>query len=156
MSYSNQTYTNQAYSNQGYSNFDRYLEAEVLSADPVKLVCMLYRGAIEATVAARRHLKAREIKERSRQIMRASAILRELSHSLDPQHKEMSSRLRDLYAYMQKCLLEANARQIDPPLAEVEQLLSTLLEGWKEVAPPAPSVSTESTGQAHQSVSCTY
>src|ERR1700691_1105780 len=149
-------YSNKAYSNQSYSNFDRYLEAEVFSADPVKLVCLLYRGAIEATVAARRHLKAREIRERSRQIMRASAILRELSHSLDPQYKEISGPLGDLYTYMQKCLLEANSKQIDPPLAEVEQLLSTLLEGWKQVAPPQPSVSTESTGEAYQSVSCTY
>ena len=62
-----------------YSN--RYLETEVFSADPVKLVCMLYRGAIEATVAARRHLKAGEIRERSRQIMRALTILQELSRS---------------------------------------------------------------------------
>jgi flagellar protein FliS len=144
------------YSNQGYSNFDRYLEAEIFSADPVKLVCMLYRGAIEATAAARRHLKAREIQQRSRQIMRASAILRELSHSLDPQYKEISGPLSELYTYMQKCLLEANAKQIDPPLAEVEQLLSTLLEGWKNVAPVAPPVSTDSTGRAYQSVSCTY
>jgi flagellar secretion chaperone FliS len=149
-------YSNQAYSNKGYSNFDRYLEAEVSSADPVKLVCMLYRGAIEATAAARRHLKAREIAPRSRQIMRTSAILRELSHSLDPQYQEISGPLSNLYAYMQKCLLEANAKQIDPPLAEVEQLLSTLLEGWKAAAPAAPAVSTESTEQAYQSVSCTY
>jgi flagellar protein FliS len=148
-------YSNQAYSNQGYSNFDRYLETEVFGADPVKLVCMLYRGAIEATVAARRHLKAREIKERSRQIMRVSAILRELSHSLDPKYKQISGPLADLYTYMQKGLLEANAKQIDPPLAEVEQLLSTLLEGWKAVAPATPAVSTESTDRAYQSVSCT-
>lgn len=145
-----------AYSNQGYSNFDRYLETEVFSADPVKLVCMLYRGAIEATAAARRHLKAREIRERSRQIMRASAILRELSRSLDPQYEQISGPLRDLYAYMQTCLFSANSKQIDPPLAEVEQLLTTLLEGWKAVTPPTPLVSTDSTGEAYQSVSCTY
>lgn len=145
-----------AYSNRGYSHFDRYLETEVFSADPVKLVCMLYRGAIEATAAARRHLKAREIRERSRQIMRASAILRELSRSLNPQHEQISGPLRDLYAYMQTCLLNANSQQIDPPLAEVEQLLTTLLEGWKAVTPLSPPVSTDSTGDAYQSVSCTY
>jgi flagellar protein FliS len=141
-----------AYSNPGYSNFDKYLETEVFSADPVKLVCMLYRGAIEATAAARRHLQARQIRERSRQIMRALAIVRELSRSLDPQYEEISRPLRELYAYMQTRLLEANAKQIDPPLAEVEQLLSTLLEGWKTAVPPAPSVRDE----AYQPVSCTY
>jgi flagellar protein FliS len=145
-------YSNQGYSNTGYLKVDRYLETEVLSADPVKLVCMLYRGAIEATVAARRHLKAGEIRERSREIMRVSAILRELTESLDPHYEEISRPLRDLYSYMQKQLLAANAQQIDVPLAEVEELLSTLLEGWKSAIPAALPVSPE----AYQSVSCTY
>jgi flagellar secretion chaperone FliS len=135
-----------------YSNFSKYLETEVLSADPVKLVCMLYRGAIEATAAARRHLKAGDIRERSRQIMRAAAILHELSRSLDPQYEEISRPLRDLYAYMQARLLAANANQVDPPLAEVEQLLSTLLEGWKSVMPTPPAVVQEE----YEPVSCTY
>jgi flagellar protein FliS len=143
-----------AYSNPAYSNHGKYLEAEILSADPVNLVCMLYRGAIEATNAARRHLEAREILQRSRQIMRAVEILRELTRSLDPQYKEISRPLADLYTYMQARLLEANARQIEPPLAEVEQLLSTLLDGWKSavaVSAPAPIAA-----EAYQPVSCTY
>jgi len=135
-----------------YSNFDRYLETEVFGADPVKLICMLYRGAIEATAAARRHLKAGQILERSRQIMRAVAILRELSRSLDPHYEQISRPLRDLYIYMERQLLTANARQIDTPLAEVEQLLSTLLEGWKTVTPPSLPIVEES----YQPMSCTY
>jgi flagellar protein FliS len=133
------------------SSYDKYLETEILSGDPVQLICMLYRGAIESTSAARRHLKAHEIKDRSRQVMRAYAILRELSRSLDPQH-EISRPLRDLYAYMQARLLDANAQQADPPLAEVEQLLSTLLEGWKDAIPVAPPIPSEK----YQPVSCTY
>jgi len=136
-----------------YSNHGRYLETEVLGADPVKLVCMLYRGAIEATSAARRHLEARQILERSRQIMRAMEILRELARSLDPQYEAISRPLGDLYAYMHGRLLEANAKQIDPPLAEVERLLSTLLDGWKSVAVAAPSAVV---AESYRPVSCTY
>jgi flagellar protein FliS len=141
-----------AYSNQGYSNFNRYLETEVFSADPVKLVCMLYRGAIEAAAASRRHLQAGKIRERSHEILRALAILRELTRALDPHYPEISRPLGELYAYMQTRLLEANAQQIDAPLAEVEQLLSTLLEGWLAAAPAAPPVIAE----AYQPMSCTY
>lgn len=141
-----------AYSNAGYSNHGKYLETEVFSADPVKLVCMLYRGALDTTAAARRHLKAREIRERGRQIMRALEILRELTRSLDPQYEEISGPLRDLYTYMQTRLLEANSKQIDEPLAEVEQLLSTLHEGWKTATPPAHAIASET----YQPVSCTY
>jgi flagellar protein FliS len=140
-----------AYSNQAYFNVDRYLETAVFSADPVKLVCMLYRGAIEATASARQHLKAGDIRQRSRQIMRVVAILQELSHSLDPQYQEISRPLGDLYAYMQTRLLEANSKQIDAPLAEVEQLLSTVLEGWDTVTPAALPV----VEQAYQPLSCT-
>jgi flagellar protein FliS len=124
----------------------------VYSAEPVKLVCMLYRGAIDATSAARRHLKDRQIRERSREIMRAVKILRELTLSLDPHYEQISGPLRDLYAYMQTRLIEANARQIDQPLAEVEQLLSTLLEGWKTVLPVAPIIGHE----GYRPMSCTY
>ena len=72
--------------------------------DPVKLVCMLYRGAIEATAAARRHLQARAIRERSREILRAYAILRRANPVARTRNIEEIEMLRPrhlLYAYMQ-------------------------------------------------------
>jgi flagellar protein FliS len=132
-----------------YTNHGRYLETEVLSADPVKLVGMLYRAAIEATGAARRHLKAGAIGERSRQIMKAWEIVAELSRSLDHQRGgEISRSLNGLYAYLQRRLLEANMQQADAPLAEVEQLLTTLDEAWATLRiAPTPS-------GRHEPVSC--
>ena len=141
-----------AYSNTAYSNYGKYLETEVYSADPVKLVCMLYRGAIEATAAARRHLKAGEIRERSKEILRAMDILRELNRSLDPKYKEISVPLSDLYNYMLRQMIQANAKQIDAPMAEVEQLLTTLHDGWKASTPVAVAAGSET----YQPVSCTY
>jgi flagellar secretion chaperone FliS len=132
---------------------DQYLEAEVLGADPVKLVHMLYRGATEAVAAARRHLAAGEIRQRSRQITKSWEILYELSRSLDHERGgEISRRLGALYAYMQTLLLEANARQTDAPLAEVEALLATLGEGWSGVQFPAPMAREP----VYQPVSCVY
>lgn len=132
-----------------YSNHGRYLETEVFSADPVELVRMLYRGAMEATALARRHLRAGEIAERSRHIMRAFAILGELSRALDPKYEQISRPLGELYAYMRQQLLEANAKQVDAPLAEVERLLATLYDGWKSGHPPVESA-------AYRPFSCTY
>lgn len=128
----------------------RYLETEVFSADPVKLVCMLYRGAIDAVRAARRHLQEKDIRQRSKNIMKAYGILQELSRSLDPQY-EISGNLGGLYTYMQKQLLEANGKQMEAPLEEVERLLSTLLEGWNAAVAAAPVVE-----ESYQPVSCTY
>jgi flagellar protein FliS len=132
--------------------YNRYLEAEVLNADPLKLVRMLYRGAIEATGEARRHLAAGEIRERSLEIMRAWKILHELAQSLDHQRGgEISLALARLYAYMQRRLMEANARQADAPLAEVELLLGTLCEAWQSVQPSPPREVS-----SYQPVNCSY
>jgi len=109
--------------------YNTYLEAEVFGADPVKLIHMLYRGAVEAVGAAHRHLAAKQIRERSRQVNKAWNILQELSRSLDLERGgEIARRLGELYDYMQRRLIEANAQQSDAPLAEVESLLNTRCE----------------------------
>lgn len=124
--------------------YEQYLEAEVMNADPAKLVHMLLRGAIEAVGQARRHLAAKDIRERSRQIMRAWEILQELGASLDhAQGGTISRGLAGLYAYMQERLLDANRLQTDAPLAEVESLLGTIEEGWRTVKTPSPDESCE-------------
>jgi len=120
---------------------DAYLESQVLTAEPIELVRLLYRAASQATRSARSHLAAGRIAERSRQISRAHAILSQLSLSLDHvRGGTLSGRLAELYDYMQRRLLEANLQQKAEPLAEVESLLCTLLEGWEEIrtAEPAP------------------
>src|SRR5580658_7300789 len=96
------------------TRFVQYLEAEVLGADPVKLVNLLYRGALEAIGAARRYLAAGDILRRSRQISRAWEILLELLRSLDRERGgELGTRLAALYIYMQQRLIEANVQQTD-------------------------------------------
>jgi flagellar protein FliS len=109
---------------------DSYLEAEVFGATRIELVRMLYKAAIEAVAQARKHLRNGEIRERSRQITKAWDILGELNRSLDHSQAELSKSLGELYAYMQNRLLEANSKQIEEPIAEVERLLNTLNEAW--------------------------
>ncbi len=113
-----------------------YLESQVLTADPLELVRLLYRSAADATHRAAAHLAAGRIAERSRQISKAYAILSYLSSALDPSNGGTLSRsLAELYDYMQRRLLEANARQRPEPLAEVEGLLTVLLQGWEKIRP---------------------
>ena len=107
---------------------------------------ILYRAAIESVAAARTHLATGAIRARSGEIMRAWEIVGELTRSLDHQHGVAISRpLADLYAYMQtRARSRLILKQIDPPMAEVEGLLSTLFEEW--AAAPAmrpPAVTPE-------------
>jgi flagellar protein FliS len=110
-----------------------YLEDKILNADPMELVCILYRAAKDAVASARTHLAASHIAEKGRQVSKALAILAELTASLDHAGGNTLSRsLAELYDYMQRRLLDASLRQRPEPLGEVESLLGTLLEGWEE------------------------
>jgi flagellar secretion chaperone FliS len=117
---------------------ETYLENQVLTASPLELVRMLYRGAIDFVVQARRCLAAGDIAGRSKAIDRVQAILDELRGSLDPNAAaEISQNLSALYTYMRTRLTEANLLQKDAPLAETESLLTTLYKAWESAEAPA-------------------
>lgn len=117
-----------------------YLESEVLQAEPLKLVQLLYRGAIEAVRKARTHVRQGEIRPRSEQITKAMDIITELATSVDRERGgELAMNLVELYDYMQRQLQAANFQQVEGPLAEVESLLSTVAEAWDQIAPEPAS-----------------
>ena len=118
-----------------------YFEQMILSASPIELVRLLYQQAIASVVDAREHLREGRIRERGAAIRKAPAILAELMISLNPEYApEMAENLRKLYCYMQERLLEAHMRQIDGPLEETGQLLTTLADAWREEESPASTV----------------
>ncbi len=111
---------------------DQYFEAEVLNADPVKLVTLLYRGARGAVTAATVALSEGNISERSKQILKAWEIVQELSRSLDHQQGgEISRQLAELYAYVGQRLLDANAEQSVKPLEDAGAVLAILADAWQ-------------------------
>src|SRR5271157_4837412 len=119
-----------------YNGIATYLESGVMSADPVELVRMLYRGGIEAVEKARQHLREGDIAARSAQLTKAGAILAHLTFSVNRDADPALGRnLVELYDYMQRRLLRGNLEQADRPLAEVSRLLSTLLDAWVECGP---------------------
>jgi flagellar protein FliS len=116
---------------------DSYLDNQVMAADPIELVRMLYRGAVDAVRDARRRLAVGQIQERSNAINRILAIVDELNASLDHTNGgEISRNLAELYAYIIQLLMRANIRQEDAPLAEAESLLTTLSQGWEQATLP--------------------
>lgn len=117
---------------------DTYLENEVLSADPVRLVQMLYRGAIANVQAARAHLASGDIRARANAVNKTCDILAELALSLDHQKGgDISRQLAELYAYMLRRLNHGNTTQTDAPFAECESLLADLLDAWQHCGSPS-------------------
>jgi flagellar protein FliS len=135
--------------------YDSYQEAQVLSASPLELVRLLYRGAIEAIRTARQCLEARDIAGRSQAITKALQIVAELSLSLDRQKAaELSRTLGELYNYIQRLLIDANCRQVDPPLAEAQELMVTLQEAWEKCEPSRKTLPSEEEEGVYAPVSC--
>ena len=111
-----------------------YLETRVLSADPVDLIAMSYEFATLRVREARSALAKGDIAERCKGIAKTIAILGELESSLDYKlGGEIAYNLGRLYRYMTERLTQANVRQEDKPLAEVESLLETLGEAWQSI-----------------------
>lgn len=120
-------------------SYQSYFEDELVDADPIKLVQLLYRGALDSIASARRYLRVGDIQARSRAISKAMAIVTELARSLNAeQGGEVSVNLARLYGYVEKLLIQANFEQREPPLEEAERLLSTLAEAWASIAPAEP------------------
>ena len=134
-------------------------ESEILNAGPLELVVMLYRAAIDSLADARRHLKAGDIRQRSKAISKVSAILSELTQSLDHEKGgSIAKNLTELYDYLQHLILKANSEQIELPLIEAATLLGTLLEGW-ETCVPVPILSSAYQSQHDEeyvSITCSF
>ncbi len=116
-----------------------YLESQVLSANPLELIRLLYQHAIESVQSARCHLRDGEIVRRSKAVCRAIDSVSELDVALN--HSvggEVSQNLAQLYGYIRQRLTEGNMRQLDGPLMEAESLLTTLAEGWNGVRAESP------------------
>ena len=115
------------------NTYQSYQDEEVLAANPVRLVQLLYRSGLDSIGAARRNLSRGDIRARSRAISKAMTIVTELSLSLDHEKGgDLSRNLADLYGYIQNLLIQANIQQADSPLEEAERLLETLDEAWEK------------------------
>lgn len=120
--------------NHGYQN---YFDNDVLAASPLELIEILYAAALESISAARRHLRGKDIPARTRAINKAFRIVTELSRCLNHEAGgELSARLKAIYAYVLRLLIEANCKQSETPLTEAETLLTTLAGAWKACRPP--------------------
>ena len=121
-----------------------YFEASLLTAEPIELVRILYRTALESVRNARTFLADGDIPARSKAVAKCIDILHELSFSLRHENEPALARnLVELYDYMQRRLLVANLGQSGEPLEEVESLLATMSEAWDRINPDLPREATQ-------------
>jgi flagellar protein FliS len=114
---------------------EAYRQIEAKSRSPLELVVMLYDGALRFVAEASQAQAQKNIAQRARAVSRAIAILGELQSTLNVKEGgAIAQDLDRLYTYMQRRLLDVTMQQDTKALQEVQQLLSTLRDGWAQIA----------------------
>ncbi len=108
----------------------------VETADPHRLILMLFDGARTAIIMARAHMERNEIAEKGAAISKAIDIVENgLLASLDVNSGgELAERLAALYQYISHRLLWANLKNNLAALDEAKQLLGELQSAWAVIA----------------------
>lgn len=116
------------------------METGVSTADPHKLILMLFDGALLAITTAAVAMDANETPRKGQNISKAIDIITNgLKVSLDTDvGGELAQRLAALYDYMAERLVFANLHNSRPILDEVGQLLRELRDAWQQIGEPKP------------------
>jgi flagellar protein FliS len=113
------------------------IDVAVETADPHRLILMLFDGAIAATTIAKMHMEQGDIPQKGAKISKAIELINSgLRASLDMESGGLlAERLAALYDYMVQRLFWANVQNEPGALDEVTTLLSELRDAWSQIAP---------------------
>ena len=109
-----------------------YKEGQVSASNPVRVIVLLYEGAIRLTRQGLDRFEDTPV--RGQALGRAHAIVSELQVSLN--HDEggaIARNLDGLYRYALDSLIRANIEGERAVLSSVIDVLETLASGWREV-----------------------
>lgn len=108
--------------------------AAVETANPHRLIQMLFEGALERIANAKGHLQRGEVAQKGEQIGKAIGIVGGLRGSLnDEAGGEIARNLEALYEYMERRLLQANLESNPAILDEVAGLLREIKIAWDAI-----------------------
>jgi len=106
-------------------------QTSITDADPHKLIQLLYAVALERINMAKARMQAKDFEGKGKLITKTIEIIGGLRGFLDfEKGGDLAVRLEALYDYMERALLEANARNDVNKLDEVAELLRSIKEGW--------------------------
>jgi len=124
-----------------FQNYSIYQEVAVQSSSPMKLILMLYEGAINFLNKAIQCGNEGDVKNKNVYANKARDIIVELNQALNmDEGGELATGLRRIYRFMNWHLTQANWRNENKGLVEVKQMLTYLMEGWEDAYGQAKEV----------------
>jgi len=112
---------------------NEYRKTEVNTSDNVRIISLLYDGAINFIKIAKNRMGQGDIPGKGLYIGKATAIISELSTSLNMDAGEIAKNLRRLYDYVLDRLLYANLKNDPKAFDDAERTLEVLRGAWKDV-----------------------
>ncbi|MGL4677282.1 MAG: flagellar export chaperone FliS [Brevinema sp.] len=113
--------------------YDSYKINDIETASQVKLIVMLYAGAIKFSYLAIEAIEKNDIESASTNIIKTQNIISELLASLNFDAGTIADDLSGLYIYIHRLLVEANIQKNIAPIQESISLLSNLQEAWDDL-----------------------
>jgi flagellar protein FliS len=111
---------------------NQYKQTAVKTANRGQILLMLYEGAIKNVKMATIAIERKDVAQKGLYIGKAHDIINELTATLDFEvGGEIARNLERLYNFIVEQLVKANLESSKEPLAAVQKILETLLEGWK-------------------------
>ncbi len=112
------------------------VHGSVAGADPHRLVLMLMDGVLERLAVARACIERGDIARKAQLLHSCTTLIAELRGSLNVKDGgELARNLSDLYEYMARQTLRANAENKPDVIKEVSSLLSEIRGAWVAIGP---------------------
>ena len=111
---------------------NQYRQMAVKTANRGQILIMLYEAAIKNVKLASVAIDRKDIAAKGMHIGKTHDIINELTSTLNFEvGGEIARNLERLYNFIVEQLIKANIESSKEPLAAVQKLLETLLEGWR-------------------------
>jgi flagellar protein FliS len=115
-----------------YGKFvNEYRKGAVNGASPLKLVIMLYDGALRYMETGKHAMRHGDLQKQNGELQKAQRVVTELMSCLDmDQGGEVAQNLLALYSYILNCLVQANIEDKPDLIDQSIAILSELRESW--------------------------
>ncbi len=109
------------------------VQTETKDTDKIQAVTLLYDGAVNFIRIAKEKLEQGDSTGKALYIKKASAIVTELSNSLNMDGGEIARNLKNLYDFVLVGLYQANANGDIKAIENAERIIEIIRDAWKEM-----------------------
>ena len=113
--------------------YETYKTNDIETASQLKLIVMLYSGAIKFAHLAIEAIENKNIEVANTNIIKTQNIVSELLSSLDFKAGSIADDLSGLYIYIHRLLVEGNIQKNTAPIKESITLITNLKSGWDDL-----------------------